>query len=267
MVISLKTVCLSNIRGTRITKEALIAIVDSDLGGAVILTIVLILINTIVTLFNPFKQKLILFRYIASVLNTISLIFLLLNALVILPLVIFREKELGVLGIASVLLVPISIFFAFRQVRSLFTDTTSFKRQLHSLFRVNVNVFTRAMLFFIPVAVFALIEIYLVGSRYSPPSFAMIWKTVLVAPFVEEFSFRFMLPKLACNEDCMPSDYLLFSIFFLLLHGLNLNLFPFFFSLYLYLVISKTKNLAITILFHSFWNFCILAFPYIPLKL
>ena len=167
----------------------------------------------------------------------------------------------------SVLLVPISIFFSCRQVRSLFRNTTSFKHQFCSIFRVTMNVISRATLFFIPVAVFALIEIYLVGGQYSPPSFAMIWKTVLVAPFVEEFCFRFMLPKLACNEDCMPGDYVLFSLFFLLLHGFNLNLFPFFFSLYLYLVISKTKNLAITILFHSFWNFCILAFPYIPLKL
>jgi len=146
-------------------------------------------------------------------------------------------------------------------------DTLSFKHQLYSIFQLNAKVITQAILFFIPVAVFALIEIYLVGGRYSPPSFAMIWKTVLVAPFVEEFCFRFMLPKLACNEDCTPGDYLLFSVFFLLLHGLGLNLFPFFFSLYLYLVIRKTKNLAITIIFHSFWNFCILAFPYIPLKL
>jgi len=38
--------------GARITKEALIAIVDSDIGGAVLLTIVLILISTIVALFN-----------------------------------------------------------------------------------------------------------------------------------------------------------------------------------------------------------------------
>jgi membrane protease YdiL (CAAX protease family) len=43
-------------------------------------------------------------------------------------------------------------------------------------------------------------------------------------------------------------------------------LFPFFFSLYLYFVIRKTGNLAVTILFHSFWNFCILAFPYVPFQ-
>lgn len=258
---------MSNIGGIRISKEALIAIVDSELGGAVILTIVLILINTIVVLFNPTKQKLKLFRYVASVLNIISLIFLLLNALVILPFAIFRDAELGILGIVSVLLILLSFFSVFRQVRSLFTDIASLKHQLHSIFQINVNVIIRAMFFFIPVAIFAFLEIRFVGSRYSPPSLAMVWKTVLVAPFVEEFCFRFMLPKLACNEDCIPSDYLLFSLLFLLFHGLSLNLFPFFFSLYLYLVISKTKNLAITIFFHSFWNFCILAFPYIPLKL
>jgi len=243
-----------------------IVMIDSDLFGTSILTLALILLGAIVTLFNPYKQKRRWVRYCASILNTISLILLLSNALVFIPSAIFSAKDLGCLEAVGAILVPICFFFAYRQVRSLTAGIVSFRHQIRSVFQFNIKVIARAVLFFIPVAVAAVIEIRLAGSRYSPPSFTMIWKTVLVAPFIEEFCFRFMLPGLACNEDCMPGDYLLFSIFFLLLHGPSLNLFPFFFSLYLYFVIRKTGNLAVTILFHSFWNFCILAFPYVPFQ-
>lgn len=124
--------------------------IDSDLFGTSILTLALILLGAIVTLFNPYKQKRKWVRYCASILNTISLILLLSNALVFIPSAIFSAKDLGCLEAVGAILVPICFFFAYRQVRSLTAGIVSFRHQIRSVFQFNIKVIARAVLFFHP---------------------------------------------------------------------------------------------------------------------
>lgn len=92
------------------------------------------------------------------------------------------------------------------------------------------------------------------------PAWEDILGTIVVVPLIEEFLFRFLLPKLACDGDCAIRDYILFSVVFSLIHMDLHNLFSFLFSLYMYYVIYKTRNLGVTMCMHMFWNFCLLLF-------
>ena len=124
-----------------------IVMIDSDLFGTSILTLALILLSASVTLFNPYKQKRRWVRYCASILNTISLILLLSNALVFIPSAIFNAKDPGCLEAVGAILVPICFFFAYRQVRSLTAGIVSFRHQIRSVFQFNIKVIARAVLF------------------------------------------------------------------------------------------------------------------------
>jgi len=118
--------------------------------------------------------------------------------------------------------------------------------------------------FFIPLVAVVLARIFLLEYRFSVRGIKTAWSAVLVFPVFEEFAFRFLLPRLARDDDCVFRDYILFSGVFWLLHVGATSLGPFFISLYLYVVLRKTGNLAVTILFHAFWNFCFLAFSALP---
>jgi len=257
---------LSDIWSHAISKEALLVMIDSDLFGISILAIVLILFSTIVSLFKPLKQKRTTIRYIAAILNVIALVLLLSTALVLLPEALGREKQKSILWVFGLLLIPTSLLLAYRQVRSLLGSISILKSKLLEAFHFNKMVMMQAALFFIPLAAVALARIFLLEYRFSARGLGAVWSAVFIAPVFEEFAFRFLLPRLARDDDCVFRDYILFSGIFWLLHVDVTSLGPFFISLYLYFVLRKTGNLTVTILFHAFWNFCFFAFSALPVS-
>lgn len=238
----------------------ILAVLDTELGKTVFVTIVLIIFNTIVTFFNPLSQKKPVLRYLAAIANVISLVVLLTNALVLLPVAIIHEKSISVLVLFGGFLTLSSLFLVYRLFRLWNTRQPLLLTHLRESFQVDTRMVLHTILLFIPIVIVAIGVILIREKRFLMPTWDIFLGSVIVVPLVEEFLFRFLLPKLARDNDCLIRDYILFSVIFFLIHVDLSNLFAFIFSLYMYYVIYKTRNLGVTIFMHIVWNFCLLSF-------
>lgn len=223
-------------------------------------TIVLIIFSTIVSFLNQLRQKKPVIRYVAAIVNVISLVMLLTNALVLLPIAIVHEKHSSVLALFGVFLVFLSLFLIYRLFRLWNTVEPLLLNQLKESFRIDAKMLLRAIYLFVPIVIIAAGVIFVREKHFSMPAWEDFLGTIIVVPLIEELLFRFLLPKLARADDCSIRDYILFSVVFSLIHMDLHNLFSFLFSLYMYYVIYKTRNLGITMCMHMFWNFCLLSF-------
>lgn len=126
--------------------------IDSDLFGTSILTLALILLGAIVSLFKPLRQKKMPIRYIAAIVNVIVLSLLLATALGLLPEVLGREKQKSVLWVFGLLLIPASLLLAYRQIRSLLGSISILKNKLLEVLHFRKMVMMQALLFLFPLS-------------------------------------------------------------------------------------------------------------------
>lgn len=241
-------------------QSSYLTVLDTELGKTVLGTIVLIIFGTIVSFLNPLRQKKSVIRYVAAIVNVISLVTLLTSALVLLPTAIVHEKRSSIVALFGVFLVFLSLFLTYRLFRLWSTVEPLLLNQLRESFRIDAKMLLRAIYLFIPIVIVAAGVILIRGKHFSMPAWEDIVGTIVVVPLIEEFLFRFLLPKLARDGDCAIRDYILFSVVFFLIHMDLHNLFSFLFSLYMYYVIYKTRNFGVTMCMHMFWNFCLLSF-------
>lgn len=129
-----------------------IVMIDSDLFGTSILTIALILLGAIVSLFKPLRQKKMPIRYIAAIVNVIVLSLLLATALGLLPEVLGREKQKSVLWVFGLLLIPASLLLAYRQIRSLLGSISILKNKLLEVLHFRKMMMMQALLFLFPLS-------------------------------------------------------------------------------------------------------------------
>jgi len=129
-----------------------IVMIDSDLFGTSILTLALILLGAIVSLFKPLRQKKMPIRYIAAIVNVIVLSLLLATALGLLPEVLGREKQQSVLWVFGLLLIPASLLLAYRQIRSLLGSISILKNKLLEVLHFRKMVVMQALLFLFPLS-------------------------------------------------------------------------------------------------------------------
>jgi len=129
-----------------------IVMIDSDLFGTSILTLALILLGAIVSLFKPLRQKKMPIRYIAAIVNVIVLSLLLATALGLLPEVLGREKQKSVLWVFGLLLIPASLLLAYRQIRSLLGSISILKNKLLEVLHFRKMVMMQALLFLFPLS-------------------------------------------------------------------------------------------------------------------
>ncbi len=129
-----------------------IVMIDSDLFGTSILTLALILLGAIVSLFKPLRQKKMPIRYIAAIVNVIVLSLLLATALGLLPEVLGREKQKSVLWVFGLLLIPASLLLAYRQIRSLLGSISILKNKLLEVLHFRKMVVMQALLFLFPLS-------------------------------------------------------------------------------------------------------------------
>ena len=129
-----------------------IVMIDSDLFGTSILTLALILLGAIVSLFKPLRQKKMPIRYIAAIVNVIVLSLLLATALGLLPEVLGREKQKSVLWVFGLLLIPASLLLAYRQIRSLLGSISILKNKLLEVLHFRKMMMMQALLFLFPLS-------------------------------------------------------------------------------------------------------------------
>lgn len=118
----------------------------------------------------------------------------------------------------------------------------------------------RNMLYIIfPISILYIFVYLNKNHLFKIPSINDFIQYAVLAPFFEEIGFRKIIPRMvAPNRITTFPEWLLFSVFFALLHFGNMNIFYYMdiiiFSLYMYYVAKKTNSVVYGIAYHSLGN-------------
>jgi len=121
------------------------------------------------------------------------------------------------------------------------------------------NGFRYLLLVLFPIM--ALLVLLLIFSdHFAMPRIAAVLEGVVLAPFYEEIGFRVVLPRIVDrNGNITKLNAIIYSTMFTLLHiggnnGLSFYLTIFASSLYCYFLVSITKKVKYSILYHALGN-------------
>ncbi|MCE5293981.1 MAG: CPBP family intramembrane metalloprotease [Chlamydiales bacterium] len=177
-----------------------------------------------------------------------------------LPTALLHERSFGPLWMVAATLVPIGVIIGFHQFSLLAKNLPDLKNQFLLSVSLNRSTFLNGLLYLIPVVIFQAMILFLCKYQYIALSGIQVWKYIIVAPIVEEFFFRFLLPKLVSDDQCTEKDYVVFSVIFACLHGFPRFVPIFIFSLYEYFLVEKTGSLSLAIAYRAISNFFCFAF-------
>lgn len=236
------------------------AALESRLGGAAGTVVLLSVLSFALSYFHPFRQRKVSLRYLSSVCNIVVLGALFETTLSIVPMVLAEKKKSGLVWISAVILVPLAIVLCVHQFSSLTRTMPYLKRQLLLSLSFNRGTILNGLIYFVPVVLLEAGVLLFFGYQYRNPTLSQVWNYMIIAPFVEEFFFRFLLPKLVSDDQCTERDYVVFSVIFACLHRLPGFIPIFIFSLYEYFLVEKTGSLSLAIAYHAVSNFFCFAF-------
>lgn len=236
------------------------AALESQLGGAAGTVVLLSVLSFALSYFHPFRQRKVFLRYLSSVCNIVVLGALFETTLSIVPMVLAEKKKSGLVWISAVILVPLAIVLCVHQFSSLTRAMPDLKRQLLLSLSFNRGTILNGLIYFVPVVLLEAGVLLFFGYQYRNPTLSQVWNYMIIAPFVEEFFFRFLLPKLVSDDQCTERDYVVFSVIFACLHRLPGFIPIFIFSLYEYFLVEKTGSLSLAIAYHAISNFFCFAF-------
>ena len=241
----------------------LLAFIDSDYTASLIVAALLLGLGLFSLLLDPSRRRSIPLRYAMAILRVIAVVMLLTNATALLPIEILKARVTGFPLAGGIALATASLVLGLRlaiQSREPSGKVIVWFTELPRLELLDV-VHTLASL--APIGAVAVARILLLGVSFSPPVFEVVWSSAIIIPLVEEYSFRYLLPRLARERDCGIGDYVFFSLLFFLLHVQASNFGPFFFSFYAYVIVKMTGKFQIAAICHAAWNLSLLSFPYV----
>lgn len=204
------------------------------------------------------------FRYVHSLLWVLAWI-----VIITIPIDLFLDytkagsARLGAIAI-FLAIIAVSIAFSLILVRR-FESTyprgakKDPARNIGEAFWASWHDFLMLAIIVAPVVAFNFMRVLALQLSYSHLDLIVVVRVACFA-IIEEYAFRYMLPKLSKSNDCQSMDYVVFSIAFQCMHLEANTLLPLFFSLYSYFVIRKTGRLRNTVLAHAVHNYLQIAF-------
>lgn len=244
-------------------KQFLHDFIDSDVGGSIIASIVLLTIAFVFFFIKPLKIRNNFLRYIMSILFTVATTLLLSDLLLtqsigIVKAIIHREPTAAILYMIIAFFSFVLVRLSVKRYKALFSSS--------KYNYVNSEMSPRAKflawLYFIPVLLFIIIRVYILDLSFETPGVIIIVSSIIVIPVIEELMFRVLLPKLIRSEKTKYYDVVILSIVFQIVHFDAANLMPFIISIYLYFIILRTGKIYIIILIHAILNFSFYFYPY-----